>query len=107
MGPEDSWVAKWQRVSKYTSHLLVFYTPSPLRINTISQGCQFSDFSLISDFFRIKETVIKLIKYGQNMDKISKVSKDMLDSGKRIQFLNIKTSPDYLQTKLFQIIRKV
>ena len=40
------------------------------------QGCQLSDFSLISDFFRIKETGIKLIKYGQNMDKISTVSKD-------------------------------
>ena len=46
------------------------------------QGCQFSDFSLISDFLEIKESGIKLIKYGKNMDKISIVSKDRLDSGK-------------------------
>ena len=48
------------------------------------QGCQFSDFSLISDFLRIKETGIKLIKCGKNMDKILKVFKDRLDSGKRL-----------------------
>ena len=47
----------------------------------LQQGCQFSDFSLISDFLRLKEIGIKLIKYGQNMDKISTVSKDMFDSG--------------------------
>ena len=47
-----------------------------------TQGCQFSDFCLISDFFRIKETGIELIKYGQNMDKISIVSTDRLDNGK-------------------------
>ena len=41
-----------------------------------TQGCQFSDFSLISDFLRIKETGVKLIKSSQNMDKISIVSKD-------------------------------
>ena len=46
------------------------------------KGCYFSDFSLISDFLRTKETGIKLIKYSQNMDKISIASKDRLDSGK-------------------------
>ena len=35
---------------------------------SMRQGCQFSDLSLISDFFRIKETGIKLNKCGQNMD---------------------------------------
>ena len=53
----------------------------------------------------MKETGIKLIKYGQNMDKMSIVSIDMLGSGKRLDnpslntVLNIKTSSDYLQTK--------
>ena len=46
------------------------------------QGCQFSDFSLISDFLRMKKTCIKLIKSGQNIDKFSIVSKDRLDNGK-------------------------
>ena len=46
------------------------------------QGCQFSDFSLISDFFRIKETGIRFLKYSQNMYTISIVSKDRLDSDK-------------------------
>ena len=46
------------------------------------QGCQFSDFSLISDFLRIKKTCIKLIKSGQNIDQFSIVSKDRLDNGK-------------------------
>ena len=50
----------------------------------LTPGCQFSDFSLISDILRIKETGIKLIKYGQNMDNISIVSKDRLDSGNRL-----------------------
>ena len=40
------------------------------------QGCQFSDF------LEIKESGIKLIKYGKNIDKMSIVSKDRLDSGK-------------------------
>ena len=57
----------------------------------ILQGCQFSDFSLISDFFRMKETAIKLIKYGQHMDKISIVSKDRLDSGKRLDNPSLDT----------------
>ena len=46
------------------------------------QGCKFSDFSLISDFFKNKKTCIKLIKCGQNKYKISIISKDSLDSGK-------------------------
>ena len=46
------------------------------------QGCQFSDFRLISDFLTIQETGIKLNKYGQNMGKISIVPKDMHYSGK-------------------------
>ena len=58
---------------------------------TQTQGCQFSDFSLISDFFRIKETGIKLIKYDQNMAKISIVSKDRLDSSKRLDNPSLKT----------------
>ena len=51
----------------------------------LTQGCQFSDFSLISDFLRIKITSIKLIKCGQNIDTISIVSKDGLDSDKRLE----------------------
>ena len=41
-------------------------------------------------FFRIKETCIKLIKYGQNMDKISILSKDRLaiPKGWIIQYLH-------------------
>ena len=34
------------------------------KIGSYIQGCQFSDFSLISDFLRIKENSIKLIKYS-------------------------------------------
>ena len=60
-------------------------------MSRIIQGCQFSDFSLISDFLRIKKSGIKLIKYGKNMDKISKVSKDRLDSGKRLDNPSLKT----------------
>ena len=55
------------------------------------QGCQFSDLSLISDFLRIKETGIKLIKYSKNMYKILKVFKDRLDSGKRLDNPSLKT----------------
>ena len=56
-----------------------------------NQGCQFSDFSLISDFFRKEETGIKLKKYGQKMDGISIVSTDMLDSGKGLDNPSLKT----------------
>ena len=49
---------------------------------TVEQGCQFSDFSLISDFLRIKKTCIILIKSGQNINKFSIVSKGRLDNGK-------------------------
>ena len=55
------------------------------------QGCQFSDFSLISDCLRIKECGMKLIKYGKNMDKILIVSKDRLESGKRLNNPSLKT----------------
>ena len=55
------------------------------------QGCQSSDFSLVSDFLRMKETGIKLIKYSQNMDKISIVSKDRLDSGKGLDNPSLNT----------------
>ena len=48
---------------------------------TYIQGCQFSDFSLISDFLGRKGTGIKLIKFCQKRDKSSKVSKDRLKSG--------------------------
>ena len=57
----------------------------------IKQGCQFSDLSLISDFLRIKETDIKLIKYSQNMDKISIVSKDRLDNWKGLDNPSLNT----------------
>ena len=57
----------------------------------IKQGCQFSDFSLISDFFRIKECGMKLIKDGKIMDKILIVSKDRLDSGKGLDNPSLKT----------------
>ena len=56
-----------------------------------TQGCQFSDFSLISDFLRIKETCIKLIKYGQNMDNISIVFKDRLAIGKGLDDTSLNT----------------
>ena len=56
------------------------------------QGCQFSDLSLMSDFLKIKETVIKLMPvYGQNMDKISIVFKDRLDSGKGLDNPSLET----------------
>ena len=42
-------------------------------------------------FFRIKETGIKLIKYDQNMDKISLLSKDRLYSGKRLDTPSLNT----------------
>ena len=51
-----------------------------LIFNPVIQGCQFSDFSLISDFLTIEETGIKLIKYGKNMDKILKVFNPLLPS---------------------------
>ena len=34
---------------------------------------------------------MKLIKYGKNMDKIIIISKDMLDSGKRLDNPSLKT----------------
>ena len=55
------------------------------------QGCQFSDFSLISDFLRIKENGIHLIKYSQNMNKISIVSKGRLDSDKGLDKPSLNT----------------
>ena len=62
---------------------------------TYNQGCQFSDFSLISDFLRIKENGIKLIKYCLNMDKISVVSKDKLGSGKGLDNPSLNTVSTY------------
>ena len=61
-----------------------------------NQGCQFSDFSLISDFLRIKETCIKLIKYSKNMDNISIVSKDRLDNGKELDNPSLNTVSTHL-----------
>ena len=62
------------------------------------QGCQFSDFSLISDFLRIRETGTKLIKYSQN---ISIVSKDRLDSVKGLDNPSLNTvSTHYNQFRL-------
>ena len=60
------------------------------------QGCQFSDFSLISDFLRIKESGIKLIKSSENMDTISIVFKDRLDSGKGLDNLSLNTVSNHL-----------
>ena len=59
--------------------------------HTCIQGCQFSDFSLISDLLRKKEFGMKLIKYGKNMDKILIVPKYRLDSGKRLKNPYMKT----------------
>ena len=55
------------------------------------QGCQFSGLSLISDLLSIRETGIKLIKYGQNMDKGLIVTKDRLDSGNRFDNPSLTT----------------
>ena len=57
------------------------------------QRCQFSDFSLISDFLRIKETGIK---YSQNMDNISIISKDRLNSGKGLDNPSLNTVSTHL-----------
>ena len=54
------------------------------------QGCQFSDFSLISDFLILRETGIKVIKYGQNMD-LTIVSKVRIDSGKGLDNPSLNT----------------
>ena len=67
-----------------------------LNVKDISiQGCQFSDFSLISDFLRIKESGIKLIKCSQNMD-ISIVSKDRLNNGKGLDNPSLNTVSTHL-----------
>ena len=39
----------------------------------------------------MKETGIKLNNYGQNMDKISMVFKDRIDSGKRLDNPSLNT----------------
>ena len=52
--------------------------------------CKFSDFSLISDFLRINECGMKLTKYGKNMDRISIVSKERLDSVKGFNSPSLK-----------------
>ena len=59
----------------------------------VGQGCQFSDFSLISDFLRIRETCITLSK---NMDNISIVSKDRLDDGKGLDNPSLRTVSTHL-----------
>ena len=57
-----------------------------------------SVFRLKSDFrfFENKETCIKLIKYSQNMDDISIVSKDRLDNGKGIDNPSLNTVSTHL-----------
>ena len=40
---------------------------------------------------------MKLIKYGKNMDKISIVSEDWLDSGKRLDNPSLKTVSKHLK----------
>ena len=53
-----------------------------------NQGCQFSDFSLISDFLRTAKTSIKIDQMWSKymyIYKISKVSKDRLDSDKWLE----------------------
>ena len=64
------WVGTWEKCNENVG---------------LKQGCQFSDLTLISDFLRIKETGIKLIRYCKNMDKVLTVFKDRLDSGKRLE----------------------
>ena len=69
-------------------------SPSPkqsMEVRVSNQGCQFSELSLISDFFRRKATGIKLIKFGQNRDKSSRVSTDRHDSGKGFAILSLNT----------------
>ena len=61
--------------------LFILKFPRNLQCFSSVQGCQFSDLSLISELLRIKETGIKLNKYGQSMDNILVVSKDKLDRG--------------------------
>ena len=60
------------------------------------QGCQFSDFSLISDFLTIKETGIKVIKYSQNMDNTSIVSRDRLNNDKGFENPSLNTVSTHL-----------
>ena len=62
----------------------------------LMQGCQFSDFSLISDFLRIREIGIKLIKYVQNMDKVLVVNKYRLNSGKGLDNPSLNTVSKHL-----------
>ena len=61
------------------------------------QGCQFSDFSLIYDFLKIKESGIKLIKHSQNMDNISIVSKNRLNNGKGLDNPSLNTVSTYFK----------
>ena len=58
--------------------------------------------SLILDFLRIKESGIKSIKYSQNTDNISIVSKDRLDNiGKQLDDPPLNTASTHLnQLKL-------
>ena len=44
--------------------LLTLINADPNQCLTSLEGCKFLDFSLISDFLRIKDTGIKLIEYG-------------------------------------------
>ena len=64
-------------------------------IDTEYQRCQFSDFSRISDVLRIKENGITLIKYSQNMNKISIVFKSRLDSDKGLDNPSLNTDSKY------------
>ena len=78
----------------------------------VMQECQFSDLSLISDFLRIKESGIKFIKYSQNMDNITIVSKDRLDNGKGLDNPSLNTVSTHLNqfrlsSAYVQIIRIV
>ena len=72
-------------------HLFLFLINYPTCSTYYIEGCQFSDFSLISDFLRIGETGIKLIKYGQNIDQISIVSNYRLDSGNGLDKPSLNT----------------
>ena len=55
------------------------------------QECQFSDYNLILDFLRIRETGIKLIKYSQSMDNISIVSRTGLTMAKGLDNPSLNT----------------
>ena len=75
-----------------SQHLLNMRVEKPKDSHRLSTaGMSVFRLSLISDFFRIKDTGIKLIKYGQNMDKISIIFKYRLDRDKRLDIPSLNS----------------